>query len=214
MGVRETEGHLKVSKTRIPLGIVSGKPGILCVFSSFLYIPVSRVYTETCLPYNREAFYTMNIRRAREQDMPDIDRLLIQVNMVHHKGRPDLFKAGQKKYTDEQLKALIHDDSRPIFVAADEEEHVLGYAFCIFQQHLNDNILTDIKTLYIDDLCVDESLRGRHIGRALYEAVLGFARESGCYNVTLNVWSLNDSAMSFYERCGLKPQKVGMETIL
>ncbi len=156
----------------------------------------------------------MNIRRAREQDMPDIDRLLIQVNMVHHKGRPDLFKAGQKKYTDEQLKALIHDDSRPIFVAADEEEHVLGYAFCIFQQHLNDNILTDIKTLYIDDLCVDESLRGRHIGRALYEAVLGFARESGCYNVTLNVWSLNDSAMSFYERCGLKPQKVGMETIL
>ncbi len=143
----------------------------------------------------------MNIRRAREQDMPDIDRLLIQVNMVHHKGRPDLFKAGQKKYTDEQLKALIHDDSRPIFVAADEEEHVLGYAFCIFQQHLNDNILTDIKTLYIDDLCVDESLRG-------------FARESGCYNVTLNVWSLNDSAMSFYERCGLKPQKVGMETIL
>ena len=156
----------------------------------------------------------MNIRRAREQDMPDIDRLLIQVNMVHHKGRPDLFKAGQKKYTDEQLKALIHDDSRPIFVAADEEEHVLGYAFCIFQQHLNDNILTDIKTLYIDDLCVDESLRGRHIGRALYEAVLGFARESGCYNVTLNVWSLNDSAMSFYERCGPKPQKVGMETIL
>lgn len=125
-----------------------------------------------------------------------------------------MFRAGQKKYTDDQLRALIHDDSRPIFVAVNDSQKVLGYAFCIFQQHLNDNILTDIKTLYIDDLCVDEQLRGQHIGKELYEAVLAFARESGCYNVTLNVWSLNEPAMKFYEKCGLKPQKVGMETIL
>ena len=156
----------------------------------------------------------MEIRRAQERDMEDIDRLLVQVNMVHHRGRPDLFRAGQKKYTDDQLRALIHDDSRPIFVAVNDSQKVLGYAFCIFQQHLNDNILTDIKTLYIDDLCVDEQLRGQHIGKELYEAVLEFARESGCYNVTLNVWSLNEPAMKFYEKCGLKPQKVGMETIL
>ena len=154
------------------------------------------------------------IRRARECDMKDINRLLVQVNMVHHQGRPDLFRAGKKKYTDEQLRELIHDDSRPIFVAVDDQERVLGYAFCIFQQHLDDNILTDIRTLYIDDLCVEETIRGQHIGKSLYEAVLAFARESGCYNVTLNVWTLNEGAMKFYEKCGLKPQKVGMETIL
>lgn len=154
------------------------------------------------------------IRRARECDMKDINRLLVQVNMVHHQGRPDLFRAGKKKYTDEQLRELIHDDSRPIFVAVDDQERVLGYTFCIFQQHLDDNILTDIRTLYIDDLCVDETIRGQHIGKSLYEAVLAFARESGCYNVTLNVWTLNEGAMKFYEKCGLKPQKVGMETIL
>lgn len=154
------------------------------------------------------------IRRARECDMKDINRLLVQVNMVHHQGRPDLFRAGKKKYTDKQLRKLIHDDSRPIFVAVDEQERVLGYAFCIFQQHLDDNILTDIRTLYIDDLCVDETIRGQHIGKSLYEAVLAFARERGCYNVTLNVWTLNEGAMKFYEKCGLKPQKVGMETIL
>lgn len=154
------------------------------------------------------------IRRARECDMKDINRLLVQVNMVHHQGRPDLFRAGKKKYTDEQLRELIHDDSRPIFVAVDDQERVLGYAFCIFQQHLDDNILTDILTLYIDDLCVDEAVRGQHIGKSLYEAVLAFARESGCYNVTLNVWALNEGALKFYEKCGLKPQKVGMETIL
>ncbi|MGI6094655.1 MAG: GNAT family N-acetyltransferase [Lachnospiraceae bacterium] len=155
----------------------------------------------------------MKIRRAEERDLNGLQSLLRQVLMVHHNGRPDLFKADCEKYTEEELVALIHDDARPIFVGVDEEEQVLGYAFCIFQQHLNDNILTDIKTLYIDDLCVDESRRGQHIGRQIYDYVIAFAKEQNCYNVTLNVWALNESAMKFYESCGLKPQKVGMEVI-
>lgn len=156
----------------------------------------------------------MEIRRALERDMDGINKLLLQVAMVHHKGRPDLFKAGTRKYTDEELKAIIADDSKPILVAADNGGNVLGYAFCVFQQHINSNILTDIKTLYIDDLCVDENIRGQHIGKSLYEAVLAFAKEHCCYNVTLNVWSCNETAMRFYESCGLLPQKVGMEKIL
>ena len=156
----------------------------------------------------------MKIRRAQEKDMKDLDRLLFQVNMVHHKGRPDLFKAGQRKYTDDQLLEIIQDDKRPVFVAENEEGKVVGYAFCFFQQRLNDNILTDIKSLYIDDLCVDEACRGQHVGSALYEYVKDFAREQGCYNLTLNVWALNEGARRFYEKCGLRPQKIGMETIL
>jgi ribosomal protein S18 acetylase RimI-like enzyme len=156
----------------------------------------------------------MYIRRAKEADMPGINNLLRQVLMVHHNGRPDLFKANAKKYTDEQLAELIKDDTKPIFVCVDEEETVLGYAFCVWQQHLNNEILTDVKTLYIDDLCVDETRRGQHIGKSLYEYVLAYAKENNFYNVTLNVWSLNESAMKFYEACGLKPQKIGMETIL
>ena len=155
----------------------------------------------------------LKIRRAVESDMEVINKLLYQVLKVHSDARPDLFKAGTKKYGDEELKAIIADDHRPIFVA-EKDGTVLGYAFCIFQQHPNDNILTDIKTLYIDDLCVDETVRGQHIGRRLYEYVLDFARAQNCYNVTLNVWSLNESAMKFYQACGLVPQKVGMEIIL
>lgn len=153
------------------------------------------------------------IRRAEAKDMEGINRLLYQVCLVHHNGRPDLFKVG-KKYTDEELLAIIRDDCRPIFVAADEQDTVLGYAFCIFQQQIDHNILTDIKTLYIDDLCVDETIRGRHIGRQLYDHALDFAKKESCYNVTLNVWSCNETAMRFYESCGLTPQKVGMEVIL
>ena len=156
----------------------------------------------------------MNIRRAEEKDMDGINHLLCQVLMVHHNGRPDLFKKDVKKYTDEELSDIIHDDTRPIFVSVDENEKVLGYAFCVYQQHIGDNILTDIKTLYIDDLCVDEQIRGKHIGRQIYEYVLAFAKEQGFYNVTLNVWSCNPTAMKFYENCGLVPYKIGMEKIL
>ena len=155
----------------------------------------------------------MKIRRAQEKDMERIDELLLQVDLVHHNGRPDLFNIG-RKYTDEQLKGILADDKTPVFVAADEEDRVMGYAFCVFKHFPGDNILTDIKTIYIDDLCVDEVLRGRHIGKALYEHVCEYAREIGCYNVTLNVWTCNENAMRFYESCGLKPQKIGMETIL
>jgi ribosomal protein S18 acetylase RimI-like enzyme len=157
----------------------------------------------------------MRIRKAQETDMPGIDRLLEQVLALHHQGRPDLFRAGRcRKYTDEQLREILQNEQTPVFVATGDMDEVQGYAFCQFCQHLDDNILTDIKTLYIDDLCVDETIRGQHIGKQLYEAVLDFARENGCYNVTLNVWACNEPAMRFYEACGMKPQKTGMEIIL
>ena len=134
--------------------------------------------------------------------------------MVHHNGRPDIFKPNAKKYTDEQLLAIIVDDNRPIFVAVNEENDVLGYSFCMFIQHVNNEIMTDIKTLYIDDLCVDEKNRGTHIGKQLYDYTVNYAKDMGCYNVTLNVWTCNEGAMKFYEKCGLTPQKVGMELVL
>lgn len=155
-----------------------------------------------------------SVRRAMEKDIPTVMKLLVQVNMVHHNGRPDLFNGPATKYTEAQLCEIFEDDSKPVFVCVDEADRVQGYAFCILNQYVNDNMMTDIKTLYIDDLCVDENMRGRHIGKTLYEYVLAYAKSVGCYNVTLNVWALNESAMRFYERCGLTPQKIGMEKIL
>ena len=153
------------------------------------------------------------IRRAMEKDIPKIEDLLSQVCLVHHNGRPDIFNIG-RKYSAEELKEILRDEQRPILVAVDEDDAVMGYCFCIFQQHVGHSVLTDIKTLYIDDLCVDETLRGKHVGKELYAAAVAFARENGCYNLTLNVWSCNESAMRFYEAQGLVPQKVGMELVL
>ena len=153
------------------------------------------------------------IRKAVEKDIPKIGDLLKQVCLVHHNGRPDIFKIG-KKYSKEQLRELLKDETRPILICADEEDQVMGYCFCMEQQYQNHSVMTDIKTLYIDDLCVDESLRGKHIGRELFDAAVALAKERNCYNVTLNVWACNEGAMKFYEKCGLKPLKVTMEDIL
>lgn len=155
----------------------------------------------------------MIIRRAKAEDLDGINNLLCQVLMVHHEGRPDLFKANAKKYTDSELLEIIKSDDKPIFVAEDNGK-ILGYAFCVYMQYTDHNIMTNVKTLYIDDLCVDENVRGKHIGKSIYEYVLNFAKENGFYNITLNVWELNDGAKKFYEKIGFSVQKTGMEIIL
>ena len=153
------------------------------------------------------------IRHATEKDIPKIGDLLLQVDDVHHIARPDIFKRG-RKYSDEELKVLLKDKLHPILVAVDDRDEVMGYCFCIYRQYIDNSVLTDVKSLYIDDLCVDEKLRGQHIGTELYEAALKLAKENGCYNLTLNVWNCNQSAMRFYEACGMVPQKTVMELIL
>lgn len=153
------------------------------------------------------------IRRATYKDIPKIMELLTQVCLVHHGGRSDIFKIGTK-YSKEELSEILKDEARPILVNTNENDEVMGYCFCIYQQHVGSPIMTDIKTLYIDDLCVDEALRGKHVGKELYEAAVKLARDSGCYNLTLNVWSCNEGALRFYREMGLVPQKIGMELIL
>ncbi|MBO5930988.1 MAG: GNAT family N-acetyltransferase [Clostridia bacterium] len=156
----------------------------------------------------------MNIRRANECDIVGINALLYQVHRIHAEGRPDIFRLGNKKYNDEELSAIITNDNTPIFVAVNNEEKVLGYAFCIYEEVKDNPSLMDRKTVYIDDLCVDATERGQHIGTALYEHVKDEAKKEGCVAVTLNVWCLNEGAMRFYEKCGMKPLKVVMEDVL
>lgn len=155
----------------------------------------------------------MEIRFAEEQDIPGLIDLLKQVGEVHHQIRPDLFHAGAQKYDEDALKVLLKDGTRPIF-AAIQEGKVAGYAFCILQETKGEPALADRRVLYIDDLCVDKAVRGGGVAKALYDRVCAYARELGCDAVTLNVWCGNDRAMHFYEKCGLKLQKIGMEYIL
>ena len=152
----------------------------------------------------------MYICRAEERHIPGMICLLKQVGQVHHVGRPDIFRAGAQKYNEEDLKALLQDQSRPIFIA-EEDGAVLGYGFCILKQTENDPVLRDSRSLYIDDLCVDENCRGKHVGSQIYAYIKDYARTIGCDTITLNVWAFNESALRFYEAMGMQMRNIHME---
>ena len=149
------------------------------------------------------------LRKASKEDIGRIIELLHQVNMVHHTIRPDLFKPHTTKYSEQELESLLNDDSKPVFVYVDGE--VLGHAFCQVSEVKDNLLLEDVKTLYIDDICVDERARGKHVGKALYDYVRDYATSIGCDNITLNVWEGNDPAWNFYKNMGMKVQKTTME---
>lgn len=156
----------------------------------------------------------MEIRRATSEDLAGVNSLLSQVLEVHAAGRPDIFRSGTRKYTDEELLRMFSDDAHPVFVAVDEGGNVLGHAFCEVQDYRESNSWQPIVSLYIDDICVDERSRGRGVATALYQRVIAFARELGCHNVTLNVWECNPGARAFYDAMGMTPLKTCLEQVL
>ena len=127
------------------------------------------------------------VRKATTNDIQRILELLVQVDMVHHEGRPDLFKGPATKYNAEELQGIINDETTPVFVCENDEGYVVGHAFCIHKQVIGDSVLTD---------------------------VVDYAKKKNYYNITLNVWTCNPGATKFYEAMGLKPQKTCMEQIL
>ena len=149
------------------------------------------------------------IRKAKVEDIPRILDLLHQVNMVHFHCRPDLFKPHTTKYDAKQLEEILSDDKTPVFVY--DDRGVIGYAFGQIEEVKDDILLQDMKTMYVDDICVDEMSRGKHVGKALYEYIRDYAKSIGCKTLTLNVWEGNDAALSFYRNMGMEVRKTCME---
>lgn len=155
----------------------------------------------------------MQIRFAKAEDAPAILSLLAQIGRLHREGRPDIFRSDVLKYTAKDLHALFADADRPVLVA-EENGKVCGYAFCVRKEVKGHPVLSDTTELYLDDLCVDETARGQGVGTLLYQAVVALAKKLGAERVTLNVWAFNKSALAFYEKCGMKIQRMFMEQSL
>ena len=134
----------------------------------------------------------ITIRRAESRDLDKTLKLLGEVLELHAKIRPDIFISGTTKYTREELQAIFANDQTPVFSTN----------------------MKDFSTLFIDDLCVDENCRGQHVGTLLFDYVKQYARDNGCYDVTLNVWEGNDNARRFYEKMGMFVKETQMEILL
>ena len=111
------------------------------------------------------------IRRAEEKDIERLLYILSQVLEVHAKIRPDLFKSGTTKYSSDDLREMVKDDKKPIYVYSDDNDIVLGYVFCIIKEPAFSSVMHPKTCLFIDDLCVDENSRGQHAGSLLFAHV-------------------------------------------
>ena len=151
------------------------------------------------------------IRFAKAGDETVIARLLEEIYHQHAKGRADLFGGGKAKYSAEDVLKLFDNKDAPILVAADENNCVIGYAFCVIKEFTSP---AHYKTLYLDDLNVDAAARRQGIATALVNACRIYGKENGCYNLTLNVWAFNEGAMRFYEKNGFTPQRFILEDLL
>ncbi len=157
----------------------------------------------------------MIIRKALPEDYCTIDGFLREIAEQHREGRPDIFKKDARKYSGEDFDAILADENKPVFVVTDDSEgRLYAHAFCQIREYPERMVAFGRKTLFLDDLYVDPSVRGAGVGTLLMEHLKKFASDNACYSLELNVWEFNEGAIAFYNRVGMHTQIRQMELIL
>lgn len=153
----------------------------------------------------------IRIRRAEPKDGTAVIRLLVQIGALHHEGRPDLFRDDARKYNQAEFEEKLLNENEPVLVAVDDNDEVLGYMFGQINERKDHPVMKDARMLYIDDLCVDEKIRGGGIGKKLMDGACELAKELNCTKIFLNVWEFNENARKFYEKYGMTTFRRYME---
>jgi GNAT superfamily N-acetyltransferase len=98
-----------------------------------------------------------------------------------------------------QLERAIAGDAHTVLVAADQNEHLLGYAAVHWLPYL----FLPGPEGYVSEIFVHKDLRGQGAGRALLDAVIAEARSRGCCRLQLiNVRNRESYARGFYAKNG------------
>jgi len=150
------------------------------------------------------------IRPAQKEDYPAVSRLLLQIAKQHAELRPDLFRPKAKLSERSYRKLLKKAEKNPILVAV-QENRVVGHMFTEVIQQKKKHHKQARRVFYIDDLCIDETCRGRGLGRKFMEEAALLARINRCDSLELNVFQCNEGAIRFYENMGFTVQRVTME---
>ena len=147
------------------------------------------------------------IELARTCDRAEVNRLARQIHQMHMDWRPDIYRMPEELFPEERYAELIAN--RELYVAK-VGRRVVGYAqTCIRVHDLPE--LAKRKVFYLNQLCVDEELRGHGIGTQMMEELRILAKAFGCTDLQLNVYPQNDAAVSFYQKCGFMIQNINMQ---
>lgn len=133
-------------------------------------------------------YMKFTIRRAAEEDFPAILALIKE--LAEYERSPDAVTN-----TVEQM--CREKEHFSCFVAETTEHGIIGMALFFFAY------FTWVgKSIYLEDIIVSREYRGLKIGSALMDRVMQEAKEENCKRVRWQVLDWNETAISFYRKCG------------
>lgn len=153
----------------------------------------------------------ITIRSATAEDRIRIRPLQKEIADLHHKGRPDMFRAEPRYFTDAEFAERLNDPKHTVLIAETKEKEVVGYAFGWIISYKNHSTYIDFNSFYIDDICVLKSYQRKGIGRKLFECCKEEAKKHGCKMLDLGVWAFNKDAIAFYKSSGMTYRTHRME---
>ena len=144
---------------------------------------------------------------ATEKDRADVNRLARQVHQQHIEWRPDIYRMPEELFPEERYVQLIQ--SRELYVAK-VGGVVAGFAV-IMVRTVESPEQQNRKILLINQISVDEAIRGHGIGTQMMADLHALAKAFGCTDMMLSVYPQNDAAVSFYQKCGFMIQNINMQ---
>ncbi len=137
------------------------------------------------------------IRKATREDVPTI--LALVKELATYEKEPDAVIATEADFLRDGFSG--NPPAFHVLVAEEEEEEsVIGFAFYFFSY----STWVGRKCLYLEDLFVKPSCRGRGAGVALMKALARVAVDTDCRRFVWQVLDWNAPAIAFYERLGAK----------
>lgn len=150
------------------------------------------------------------VRLATEEDLERVNELRKQVNDIHVKGRPDIFRGGFGQELQDLIFAFRDEEDRAIIVA--ERDGVIRGFACVSFRHRPESVFMNARDFYdVEEFGVDEQFRRQGIGRELFAFMQEDAKARGFKRIELNMWEFNEGALAFYEAIGFRTYRRDME---
>lgn len=147
------------------------------------------------------------LQLARPEDREDLNRLSKQIHAMHVQWRPDIYEMVEELYSESRMAEVIRE--RQLYVAK-LNGIVVGYVLLKFRSYDWPGVVKR-RVLVVDELCVEESVRGHGIGKSIMEDVHALAKAFGCTDLQLGVYPQNDAAVGFYQKCGFQIRSIDMQ---
>lgn len=150
------------------------------------------------------------VRYANREELESVNKIRRQVNEVHVKGRPDIFRKDGWQFIESFVYARFDEENSGVIVAVIEEE-IVGFATVQYIVQAESPYNRERRYFHIEEFGVDEKHRRQGIASAMMNFIKQDAKSRSFAKVQLDMWEFNDGALAFYESAGLKTYRRYME---